>query len=359
MTSTTLSNGVCTLQLNWSESMASMAHRLTRFLAPYFNEKGGGGVPDVTLNLAPFAQAKNHVPDCAAHRVDFRRSTCPSYNLSGLLWAAPEIAIAIDQASSTGYVVDRQSRVVTFFGAQENPGSTIHLHDFTRYLALLIAQSKGWVLLHASAVTFDNAAVIVMGHKGAGKTTTMLSLVERQGAHYFSGDKVLAKVVGSELCLKAWPDIPYIGLGSLVAYPDLAAKLGLTFQGPDGAPLPLTSKHLVDPELFRDVVVQSSITGTTDLAALILPDVNETAGVRLMSKAQRTPEALASILEWPDQFLTAQWHKMYLEEARTGVPDRGASVLNALTNAPWIEVQGKIPTPPIREILATTRPETV
>lgn len=277
--------------------MSAMAQRLIRFLAPYFRVQEGDAVPDVAITLAPYARAQEHVPDTAPQAVDFRRSSCPSYNLSGRLWTAPDTAIAVDDASAVAYVVDRASRQVTFFGAEENPGSTIHLHDFTRYLALLIAQSKGWVLLHASAVTIEGSVVIVMGHKGAGKTTTMLSLVERQGAHYFSGDKVLAKVVGSDLCLKAWPDIPYIGLGSLVAYPDLAAKLGLSFQAADGTPLPLSSKHLVDPELFREVVAQSSVTETTDLAALVLPDVHETAGIRLLSDAQRTPAALADILE--------------------------------------------------------------
>ncbi|WP_227270861.1 phosphoenolpyruvate carboxykinase (ATP) [Roseobacter weihaiensis] len=359
MTSTTICNGACTLALNWPTPMAPMARRLIRFLAPYFETQESVVTPDVTITLAPFEEAIDHLPDAPPSPVDFRRSSCPSYNLSGQLWAQPQKSIAIDETSSTAYVVDRATRKVTFFGTSQNPGSTIHLHDFTRYLALLVAQSKGWVLLHASAVTIGDAAVLVMGHKGAGKTTTMLSLVERQGARYFSGDKVLAKVVGSELCLKAWPDIPYIGLGSLVAYPDLAARLGISFQAPGGERYALNSKHLVDPDLFRDVVAQSPITETTNLAALVLPNVNETAGIRLLSDAQRTPGAVADILEWPDQFLTAQWHRLYLEEARSGIPDSGSSVLEALTKAPWIEVQGKIPTPPLRDILNTTRTETV
>ena len=49
-----------------------------------------------------------------------------------------------------------------------------------------LARTRGWALLHASAVAFDGDAVLVAGPGGAGKTTTCIGLMARPGARLVS-----------------------------------------------------------------------------------------------------------------------------------------------------------------------------
>lgn len=347
-------NGICRLRLEAEEGCAGMRDRLVRFLAPFFQVSNDDAPPHAVIRLAPYATARDDLERDATRPVTFRRSSCPEYNLSGLMGTRSDgIVVAHDRASATGYAVDRRTRRVMFYGSPDNAGSAIHLHDFVRYLALLVCEAQGYILLHASAVTIAERLILVLGDKGAGKTTTMLDLVAGQGARYYSGDKVVASVEGGRLVIRAWPDIPYIGVGSLRSRPKLAAQLGMVLADATGAPLPASLKQLVDPFRFRAVIPHADLTCADDLAAIVLPNVNGALngapGMRWIPRAERRQEDLAGLIEWPHAFLTVQWHRLYVEAARRRAVGGGRAVLGALAETPWLALHGKGAPPPILE----------
>lgn len=77
----------------------------------------------------------------------------------------------------------------------------------------------GWAVLHASAVVGDNErTVLTFGGKGAGKTTTALTLAARGGLRLLANDRVFVRpsdTGGVEVL--PWPAAAAVGLGLLDA----------------------------------------------------------------------------------------------------------------------------------------------
>jgi len=70
---------------------------------------------------------------------------------------------------------------------------------------------KGAWVVHAAAVAYREHAVAIAGAKGAGKSTTLLDLVDQPGYDYLSGDKLFLTVTGGRLYGTGWPDFPHLG----------------------------------------------------------------------------------------------------------------------------------------------------
>lgn len=86
-----------------------------------------------------------------------------------------------------------------------------------RDLATSEVERSGWTLLHAAAVAKDGAGVLVVGAKGAGKTTASLALA-RAGWSIVSNDRTLLgrSAVGG-WSLVSWPTTCNLGLELLHA----------------------------------------------------------------------------------------------------------------------------------------------
>ncbi|MFE4590072.1 hypothetical protein [Streptomyces laurentii] len=78
--------------------------------------------------------------------------------------------------------------------------------------------ADGWAILHASAITTDNGSTILtLGDKGAGKTTTALTLA-RAGWKLLANDRVFARVDDDGVVrVLPWPSAAAFGFGLLDA----------------------------------------------------------------------------------------------------------------------------------------------
>jgi hypothetical protein len=76
----------------------------------------------------------------------------------------------------------------------------------------------GWTVLHASAVAKDNRVVLTLGSKGAGKTTTAVSLAAHHAWELLANDRVFVRPDHSGgVWVLPWPSAAALGLGLLSA----------------------------------------------------------------------------------------------------------------------------------------------
>lgn len=83
----------------------------------------------------------------------------------------------------------------------------------------IVLHRRGWLVLHGSAVEVDGQAVVLLGQKGAGKSTTAAALLAR-GHRLLTDDLVAVDVDGQPQCapgptqMKLWPaSAEALGLG--------------------------------------------------------------------------------------------------------------------------------------------------
>ncbi|KAG8148786.1 hypothetical protein [Burkholderia catarinensis] len=316
-----LSNERYTLELSPYSADTALVTRLTQFLAPYFSHPAspGGAASEIDLRLAlhePAAFKAEWIARCTTPST-IRETTAPGFTLRVRTARETGILYAWDPELRVGYRIQPARRKVDFYGASN---AFIHLIELVRYYGLLVEQSKGAAIMHASAVAtrVGGDIIAIGGVKGAGKTTTMLDLVASGDYLYFSGDKLLLDVVDGRIRARGWPDYPHVGVGTLRSHPELAEQLGLAGIAADPA-FADTDKRLCPPEAMRRALASSG-TGTGWLTSVCLPDVSAPGSFRIDSLA---PDEIAlalrapGLFEWPHRFITSTWH---------GLPAAAASV---------------------------------
>jgi hypothetical protein len=158
------------------------------------------------------------------------------------------------------------------FALRVTPASTIQVIDFVRDLVIRDQEARGTVVLHASAATDGTSALVIAGPKGAGKTTTLLSVLRRPGWSYFTGDKLFCRPVDGGVEVYPWRDYPYVGVGTIRADPRLREMVrrdvdpGLDRRAP-------TEKLLIDPDAFEAWLGSPFSAAPQRLAAILLPQV--------------------------------------------------------------------------------------
>ncbi|MGL4175034.1 MAG: hypothetical protein ACRCSN_03075 [Dermatophilaceae bacterium] len=151
--------------------------------------------------------------------------------------------------------------------------STVQVLDFVRDLVIRHEENEGTVVLHGSGVGRDGRAVIIAGPKGAGKTTTLLSVLRRPNWTYFTGDKLFCMLENDDVVVYPWRDYPYVGVGTIRSDPRLEK---LVRENVDERIDEYESGHkiLIDPDLFESWLGVEYSAEPLRLAALLLPEVN-------------------------------------------------------------------------------------
>ncbi|WP_405496357.1 hypothetical protein [Streptomyces sp. NBC_00096] len=131
----------------------------------------------------------------------------------------------------------------------------------------------GWTVLHASAVVVEDRTLLTFGGKGAGKTTTALTLAARIGAHLLANDRVFARADAfGNVRILPWPSAAAVGLGllgSIGLYEKVAARLAA------GESLHPTQDDRVTAALQRGDLTPL-LDGGRELKAQVFPDQFET-----------------------------------------------------------------------------------
>ncbi|MEV7957471.1 hypothetical protein [Streptomyces sp. NPDC088141] len=126
------------------------------------------------------------------------------------------------KALHTLIVTDAQQATITVRCAQESAA----LHWAARLPRQAITAQlleNGAVYAHTAAFSLGGRGVVIAGHRGRGKTTTLLACLHRLGADYVTNDRLLLRAEEEGgLAGYVWPARLRAGIGTLSALPHLA-----------------------------------------------------------------------------------------------------------------------------------------
>jgi len=332
-----LTNGKVVIAFDNLQSVPDLIQSLITFLSPYF-WKCKNGTPHFQIRFADYKQLpKEWLPKCQ-NPVIIRSSTAKLFNLTGYGFQPEDyLQIAVDPETRTGYHLNYKTHNITFYSSSH---SHIHLYEFVRYICLLIEESYGTMLLHASAAIKDGACCLILGDKGSGKTTTLLHLLLDKGYTYFSGDKVLVSQGKNGLLFRGWPDYPHIGIGTLRRFRDFADACGVQFFHEDGSIKESSYKELLDPIKFRNALDFTQRPSSYQCKTLIFPKFSEKlTQLKEVNNSEKTPTTLSKYIEYPHEFGTVHWHDMFAKE-REAKRLTYPRLLDQLCQLQWIRVSG-------------------
>lgn len=342
-----LENGNVCIAFQHCENSVGIAARLADFLAPSFQIAGGHPHFDYSIGFEPYESFPETWKTVVLSELVIRRSTADLFNLKVNVSVWDENFIVVHDASKrTAYRINRHARHITAYVSE---ASFVHLVELIRYTCLIIEESRGSILLHASAAMVDGEAVLVLGQKGAGKTTTLLRLLLNEAFDYLSGDKVLIDSTTGGLRIRAWPDYPHIGIGSLRTYPVFASACGVDFFWEDGCEKPDNHKELIEPHVFRAALPGKPRRACGNVRAVLFPDIsNSRLEVRQLRPDEQSLEVLRDNVEFPFEFTPGRWHGLFDDiMRRERVLDD--TLLHRLMEVPWYSVLGPVVSP-IREL---------
>ncbi|WP_149824157.1 hypothetical protein [Streptomyces tailanensis] len=189
-----------------------------RYFGPWWNaaateDAGPAGIADGGgLVLADVDAAR--VDDIAALVTDYGNDETTYANARTLIARHDGITYAVQPEERIGY--QAHGRRLVIVGDQPEPVA-VAAARLARELVRGQLLADGWTVLHASAVTQNGDAVLTLGDKGAGKTTTAL-LLARAGWELLANDRVFVRPEpDGRVRVLPWPSAAAVGLGLLDA----------------------------------------------------------------------------------------------------------------------------------------------
>ncbi|MEK7476120.1 MAG: hypothetical protein AAB152_10895 [Candidatus Coatesbacteria bacterium] len=175
---------------------------------------------------------------------------------------------------------DKSGTVIRYRGSEitvhvQESGYGLDLIELIRDLVFKDLERTGVLILHSTVVARDGRAVLIVGGKGAGKSTIALHLATRHGFAFMSGDKAFISVDRGRPMVAGWPDYPHIGVGTLRDLPDLAPKFGMPLSEMEG--LSPSDKVELSPHKFRQAIVHTGPGGLLPVDCVLYPRVDPLA----------------------------------------------------------------------------------
>ncbi|MGH3795205.1 MAG: hypothetical protein ACRDSP_09980 [Pseudonocardiaceae bacterium] len=193
---------------------AAVADWLTNYLGSWWTVRGlpsidgesGAPLLSCSLDADAYRSVYEYVQRQPNHVVEFARKP--------VRVAIEADAIqAVDAAEQVAYHTMGGQQVTLL--AADSLGLCLAAARIVRELIRVQLEADGWAILHASAVVRDDLAVLTVGPKRAGKTTTALVLAD-DGWQLLANDRVFLHP--ATLAVLPWPAAAALGIGLLHAH---------------------------------------------------------------------------------------------------------------------------------------------
>ncbi|WP_240479716.1 hypothetical protein [Paenibacillus wynnii] len=163
--------------------------------------------------------------------------------------------------SQTILVFDRQKRDILICTQEVDVRHEELVYiELIRDLILKNEENHGVTVLHAACAYKNDQATLIIGPKGAGKSTMLLELVSNNGYLFMSGDKTFLWAEQGKIMASGWPDYPHLGLGTLSKHPELVSAFHLSdrIAAAEDDLWSTDHKMAFDPKLFKRIIPHAS-----------------------------------------------------------------------------------------------------
>jgi hypothetical protein len=253
--------------------------RVIDFLSTHFTVHERARLPGAFVEISvhgPQDEPPNVRFD-AGEEVWVRRSSTPAFSIPALRVVAGRVEWFQLCRSGTCMALDRERREARVWMA--TPEAWMDLVELIRDLVLRHEEKRGTVVLHAACAFKEGEATLIVGPKGAGKSTTLLDMVLHRGFQLLSGDKALLTIRDGSFRVSGWPDYPHLGAGTLSRYPRLVERWGLADQvfGPGDVWSP-QRKVAIDPAVFRSTIPFVEPGTSCAIGRILYPEIDRDGG---------------------------------------------------------------------------------
>ena len=185
-------------------------------------------------------------------------------------------------------------------------------------LSLRYLEDRGFVTLHANAVSFNGDAVLLCGRKKSGKSTIQLRLLATQKCSFMGNDRSFLKLDHGKIVVQGWVGRCNLGIGTLLNFPQLKKFVPERYLSTTISTLELwetEEKKLVHPrEIAKISGKEIDIKGK--LRAIVFPQIDIKFSKRdeviRMNTAEIKEELRSNILSTPFDSQSFNWLK-YIE----------------------------------------------
>ena len=148
-------------------------------------------------------------------------------------------------------------------------------HNVIRQLLRIELENNGALVLHGAAALCGDRGIALVGDKGCGKTTCLISLILKRGAKYVCNDRFFLWVRNNRFYLNGWPTTFRIGLGTLSHFDELHSlipqeKRKSIFMMPSEMRVSFHGKVVLVPQQISDLFKNQS-KKQIELRVLIFP----------------------------------------------------------------------------------------
>ncbi|ABW12253.1 hypothetical protein Franean1_2830 [Parafrankia sp. EAN1pec] len=181
-------------------------------------------------------------------------------------------------------VVHDPTRRATTVHCATDDAATYYAARLVRQLITAQLLAAGAVYTHTAALVHRDHGILIAGHPGAGKTTTLVAVLRQLGGEFVTSDRLLLTPDrNGGLLGYAWPAHIRVGVGTLLAYPDLT---GLVPIGRRTDPADLHTKLSIEPPDISRLLHAGTLTASCRPHVMIWPQLSPIAG---NARHQRIP----------------------------------------------------------------------